>query len=207
MKFKHTDRAPISWIGMGLGAESAKWGKVLPPTTVIRLSQPYKDKMTLERFRKYTQSLSRELLLNIEFHLIREEKCLWYGDVTTELHFKGLSWHRDGQPAFIVTHCSGVVLAEKWYQYGKTHRFDGPAIRHYAPNGKIIESSWAVNGHHYSALSKIIKRKNKAELLINYMRESDQTYELAELCRINKWLDDNTINAILAAYTLTHANT
>ncbi|SFE00593.1 hypothetical protein SAMN04324257_00152 [Thermoanaerobacter thermohydrosulfuricus] len=69
-----------------------------------------------------------------------EEVEYWYD--------KNSCLHREEGPA-VITHLPNGNKLEKWYWHGKLHRRNGPAVKEYEKDGRLIYKAWYRNGKLY----------------------------------------------------------
>ena len=68
------------------------------------------------------------------------------GEIQHEEWYQNGKYHRTDGPAIITYHMNGEIACKEWLLNEKLHRTDGPAIIDYNLNGKIDIEYWILNG-------------------------------------------------------------
>jgi len=66
-------------------------------------------------------------------------------------YLRGKKHMDDGDPAETLFTEDGKVAIQRWYEYGKLHRVDGPAYIDYYESGEVKHEIWFANGKYHRA--------------------------------------------------------
>lgn len=87
------------------------------------------------------------------------------GDLETVMRWRSGRLHSDKTPAF-VEYRGEVPIFEKWYESGRLHRMNGPAvIKRDNRTGEIMEIQWWENGRQYEPRQEFVMQWLTQEIL------------------------------------------